>query len=309
MKFRDEAARSRLGDLVSRLEPNVVVLPGLGAGESVMRRDSPLREVGNYYRRSGHAIRLLGPDRQELQDWVAGVVHKPARGGLGTTVPEIDSRIFERIHSDVINPSYAVVLKIFELQTLQMRAISSIRQLADFCGELNMRGSRELLLGILLFAGTRAGRELASNLMKSGQHKDFESTRRNLWNVSFDLAHSRMIGQASLAEFVRPFPRPAAFVTDDRWLGDLLSLVAHIGAVPSGSGGLVTLDMVEFGDHIRTDYFAEVSSIVATGTIDAHLNPTVPRLAEKTRRYKAQKYIHSLESSLMRHFTAPLSKT
>jgi hypothetical protein len=295
--FRNDVVRRRMAGLVRRLDADALVMGGLGAVESVMRRAAGPGDVANYHRRATNAMRLLGESRSVLQVWIDG--RDVPLDVLATESEENSRQVFEEnfdvLRDNFILPSYAMVLKAYQLFLIGGDPIRSLRELELFAEELHGRGSRELMLGAALLAGNATGREMALNIMKLTRGKDGTATLDALWNTSFDLTYSRVATVPSLPGFSELLKQPAVFVTDDRHLGRLLTLVEHRGAVPMERGGALTADLVQMGRVLRSDLAADVARIVHMSSAKARLDPADVHEVGRVRRYKARKYVEHLE--------------
>ena len=295
--YQNDVVQNRMADMVGRLDDDVMVMPGLGAAESVIRRGVEPREASNYHRRGANAMRLLVDDRAALHAWLKGDDAQPdlsAVGGdqYGTQVSEADFRI---IRDDFIMPSYAALLKAYQLYLEKGSPVNSFKDLEAFAEELFLRGSRELLLGSLLLTGNSTGREMALNIMKLHEEKDLESTLKALWNTSFDLTYSRVATMPSLPELRNVIAQPAVFVTDDKHLGKLLTIIEPAAAIAHPRGGGMTADHVAVDPYIRKDLLDDVITIVTRSGHKALRDRTDIQLLQKIRRYKALKYVQQLE--------------
>ncbi len=296
--FDEKNVQNRVADLVARLSENVFVMPGLGAAESLMRRKPGIREASNYSRRSANAMRLLVDNRRSLQAWSQGSdvlpdPQHPNDGESGNGVPEADLRI---VRENLILPSYAMVLKAYQLFLERRDPLVAFGSLALFAAELFGRGSREVTLGALLLAGNSPGREMALNIMKLRQEKCLDSTLDALWNTSFDLTYSRIATMPSLPELRGLIPQPAVFVTDDKHLGKFLALVQPVGAMSHNHGAGLTADLVTFENLVSENLADGVAQIVSRGNAEASSETTDLELIGRIRRYKSRQYIQQLES-------------
>lgn len=299
----DVVVRNRMADMVGRLDDDVKVMPGLGAAESVIRRGTELKDPANYHRRSGNATRLLVDGRAALRAWLNGddaqLDPRPVEGDdYPSGILDGDFRI---VRDDFIIPSYAMVLKTYQLY-LELRTrrtpwtpASSFRELEEFAGEIFGRGSRELMLGALLLAGNPTGRAMALNIMKLHAEKGLEDTLKALWNTSFDLTYSRVATMPSLPELRNVVAQPAVFVTDDKHLGKLLEIIEPVGAIAHKRGGGMTADLVTIEPFVCEDLIDDVTDIVSRSGEKARRDSTHIQLIQRIRRYKSRKYVEHLE--------------
>lgn len=297
-EYADGVVNRRMADLVRRLDADARVLPGLGEGEGVMRR-AGLQDVSNYRRRSENAQELLAGDRSRITAWLEGeALPDPRVPGDAEHPSEIGTEEFEIVRENLLIPSYAVMLKAYQLYLQGRSPESGFRVLAGFAEELFARGSREVLLGALLLAGNHTGREMALNIMKLREQKDLASTLDALWNTSFDLTHSRVATMPSLPEFRAAFEVPCVFVTDDRHLGRFLQILQPAGAMSMKRGGGITGDHAYLKRVLQDGMLAKVVEIVEAGN-DRALNETtdVEDMA-RIRRYRARAYADQLEEWL-----------
>lgn len=302
--YRNSVVRDRMADLVSRLDDDVMVMAGLGAAESVIRRGKEPREVSNFHRRSANAVRLLSGDRAGLPAWLSGNNTAPAPSSFNGN--EYADRIldadFVTVRDNFIVPSYAVVLKAYQLYVERQTPLDSLKILEAFAEELFGRGSRELMLGALLLAGNSTGRETALNIMKLREEKNFESTMNALWNTSFDLTYSRVATMPSLPEMLKVIPQPAVFVTDDKHLGKLLRIVQPMGAIAMLGGGHLTADYVSLKHLIRDDLFDDLAVILRCSAEKARRDRTDVRLVHRIRWYKSHRYVEQIEEWFARRY-------
>lgn len=303
--YKDAVVRNRMADMVRRLDDDVMVMPGLGAAESVMRRGKDLREPSNYHRRSENALRLLKDDPIALPAWLNDDAH-PGLSTLDKDEHEnaISDAEFLILRDNLIIPSYAVVLKAYQLYLEHQSPVNSFRMLEAFAEELFLRGSRELMLGALLLTGNAAGREISLNIMKLREEKDSESTLNALWNTSFDLTYSRVATMPSLPELRNVIAQPAVFVTDDKHLGKLLKMIHPLGAISMPGGGGITADSVSMKAFLQEDFFDEVVQIVEHSGEKAQRDRTDVQLLQRIRRYKSLKYVEQLEDWFARRYKA-----
>lgn len=294
--YQDNSVRQRMTDMIGRLDDDVMVMPGLGAAESVIRRGTELQDAANYRRRAANALRLLVDERPALRAWLNGVDAQPAQGAAddesGNGILDAD---FRTVRDNMIVPSYAMVLRAYQLYLEQRTPVGSFRMLEDFADELFGRGSRELMLGALLLTGNAKGRELALNIMKLHEEKGLENTLNALWNTSFDLTYSRVATMPSLPGLRNVIAQPAVFVTDDRHLGKLLSMIQPVGAIAMPRGGGMTADFVSMESLIRKDLLDDVMDIVRRSVEKARRDSTDIYLLQRIRRYKSRKYVEHLE--------------
>lgn len=308
----DVVVRDRMADMVSRLDGDVRVMPGLGAAESVIRRGPELKDPANYYRRSANATRLIVDERATFRAWGSGHHTKldPRPAGGAVHAPEISDGDFLVVRDDFITPSYAMVLKAYQLY-LELKVpstsrtpVSSFRELGEFAGELFGRGSRELLLGALLLTGNSRGRAMALNIMKLQAEKGLEETLKALWNTSFDLTYSRVATMPSLPELRNVIAQPAVFVTDDKHLGKLLEMIEPVGAIGHKRGGGMVADLVTMDAFVREDLLDDVTEIVNLGGQKASDDSTPVQLIQRIRRYKSGKYAEHLEDWFAHRYSA-----
>ncbi|MEV8143788.1 hypothetical protein [Specibacter sp. NPDC078709] len=298
--YPHSTVRARMADLVRRLDEDVLVMPGLGAAESVIRREAEMSKVSNYHRRSENAMRLLVDDRASLRAWLKGedvlpTVYAPDTVEGSSGVLDKDLRI---VRENLIIPSYATLLKSYQLYLEQGDPVDAFKELELFAEELFSRGSRELMLGALLLTGNSTGRQLALSIMKLHNEQDLKTTLDKLWNTSFDLTYSRVARMPSLPELRTRFVQPAVFVTDDRNLGKLLAMIQPAGAMSHSRGGGLTADFVTLGKLVREDLIVEVAKIVSNSGEKAQQDRTDFQLVPRIRRYRSMKYCDDLEKWL-----------
>lgn len=303
--FVGKDVRPRMADLVKRLHDDVVVMPGLGAAESVLRRGEELPNFFNYYRRSRNAKRLLVDDRDMLLAWLNGDEVQPdsSTSGEGEYLEEDRDSDFKIVRQDMIVPSYAMLLTAYKLYLDKGKEVSHIRELQSFAEEIYGRGSREFMLGCLLLAGNSNGRSMALNIMKLHDEKNLKDTLNALWNTSFDLTYSRIATQPLLPEFKELMPQPAVFVTDDRHLGTLLKIIQPVGAATSKGGGDMTADLIPMESLIREDFLTDVTAIVNSSSQKSLQDTTDVQLVQKIRRYKSRIYVEQLENWFAHRYT------
>lgn len=301
-KHKEPVVRERIADLLTRLDPDVIVSPGLGAGESVLRPDTPLREPANYARRAANSIRLLGSNIEELRAWLDGGETSIPLQALDEDTGLIPPENFVTVHANMLMPSYAMVLKAFHLHQSQQQPLDALESLAAFCAGLYGRGSRELFLGTLLLAGSNAGIALATTVMKESRITDASSARANLWNTSFDLMHSRLPTLAAVPGFAEHLPEPRVFVTGDKALGELLSLLERQGAVSHPRGGSLGADSSTVLDYVRPELRTGVRQILEASSRSAHFDMTDVDHMTKIRRETAATSVATLEHWLFNEF-------
>ncbi|PTR42723.1 hypothetical protein C8K38_11020 [Rhodococcus sp. OK611] len=296
--YTDSAIRQRIADLIERLDENVRIMPGLGAAESAMRRTEEVREVSNYHRRSLNALRLLGDDRSVLRAWLDGNEVSPvaaAQSDGEADVNEVISDDLRTVRQNFVVPSYALVLKAYQLYLQKRDSVGAFGELDSFAGELYGRGSREIVLGALLLAGNSRGRQMALSIMKLQDETGLEKTLDRLWNTSFDLTYSRMATQPWAPEFGQFVPQPVAFVTDDKRLGEFLEMIEPMGSVPHQRGGRVSASAFPIAELVRDDLTRRVAEIVARSGNELLRNKLDISDMQRIRRYKARKYSTDLE--------------
>lgn len=297
-EYADVVVSRRMADLVSRLDTDARVMAGLGAGEGVMRR-AGLQDVANYQRRSENAQEMLAGDRSRIRAWLDGEAPPASRGGEEEAAPgDIGAAEFEIVRDNFLVPSYAMMLKVYQLHLQQRSPESGFRALAGFAEELFARGSRELMLGALLLAGNHSGREMALNIMKLHERKGLTPTLDALWNTSFDLTHSRVATMPSLPEFRGAFEVPCVFVTDDRHLGKFLRIIQPVGAMSLERGGGMTGDHAYLEELLQDGMWTRVAEIVEAGNNRAVNDPTDVEDIARIRRYRARTYADQLEAWL-----------
>lgn len=292
--FTSNDVRCRMEDLVGKVASDVMVMPGLGAGEGVLRRNETY-QIENYRRRSDHAFALFAEDCKGLRAWLSnsfeGETPLQHRGLSDQQLPAL----FEVMRENLIYPSYALLLKAYQLYLNGAKASSSIRELADFSAELYGRGSPEVMLGALLILGNSRGREMALNIMKLREPKGAAETLANLWNTCFDLTYSRIAVMPSIPELSHAFKMPCVFVTDDKHLGRLLEIIQPADAVAVVHGGGVTASFAHLGGLLSEENYRLLADVVARGNIGTYNEPTNLELLTRIRRFKAKKYIDALE--------------
>lgn len=290
----DPVVRRRMADLVDRLDKNVVVMPGLGAGESVMRRKG-MKEFANYSRRSVNAFAMLADDSKKIRAWLNGDTTGPHCDAESERRGARFAKDFEIMRENMVVPSYAMVLKSYELYLRGGSPEPSFRELAAFAEELYGRGSREVMLGALLLAGNARGREMALNIMKLRQSKEAVATLDALWNTSFDLTYSRVAVMPSLPGFAGAFELPCVLVTDDKALGRFLDIIRPSGAVALSRGGGATADFADLRGLLQEGAYEMVGEVIDRGNRRMYRDETNLGLMTKIRRFKAQKYAQHLE--------------
>lgn len=299
-KFQDETIRQRIKDLVGRLDKNVVILPGLGAVESVMRRTGKITEKHNYFERGANAMWLLNNNQQALKAGFEGIDSQlnPESKNFQKTTDDFE-RLFSVVYDNEMLPSYAVVLKAYKLyleeKSMGRDAVSALSELELFAEELFGRGSRELFFGCLLLTGNSKGRQLALNIMKLHSERQCDKTLDCLWNTSFDLTYSRVAEMSSLPEMTYAMPKPTVFVTDDRRLGELLKLIKSLGGSTLPRGGGITASEANMRDLIDDDQFEKVSRIIENSNKKTLTDSTDVDTIQKIRKYKSKRYVKSLE--------------
>lgn len=271
-------------------------MPGLGAGEGIMRR-AGLGDLANYWRRNANAEQMFADRHARVRAWLSGDAVPASDSPEGDLLPsEVDESRFEVVRDNFIVPSYAMMLKAYQLYLQGGSPESAFRSLAAFARELFGRGAREVLLGALLLAGNPTGREMALNIMKLHQEKDPAATFDALWNTSFDLTYSRVATMPSLPEHAGLFALPCIFVTDDKHLGKFLGLVHPVGAMGLARGGGVTADQAHLSAVLQEDMVPKVAKIVAEGNAQLRQDQTSVEEVSRIRRYRSRKYIEQLEA-------------
>lgn len=280
--------------LVERLDDDALVLAGLGASESVMRRGG-MQSIVNYERRSSNARALLDNGAVGVRAWLDDEVQTSLATDSERADAEVDAYDFEIVRENLIMPSYALILMAYRLYLENHSPEASFRILAAFAEELFGRGGREVMFGALLLTGNSQGRSMALNIMKLQEEKDFETTRNLLWNTSFDLTYSRVAVMTSLPELRGQFTQPCAFVTDDKHLGTFLRLIDPQGAIAHPNGGGVTGDYAHMSHLIKEDAFGAVVRIVSEQNLETIQERLSRQEITRVRRYKSSKYIGDLE--------------
>lgn len=292
--FVDPVVRRRMADLIDRLDRNVAVMPGLGAGESVIRRKG-MKEYANYSRRSVNAFAMLADDSKKIRVWLNGDTFEPHCDTESERQGARFAEDFEIVRKNMVVPSYAMVLKSYELYLRGGSPESSFRELAAFAEELYGRGSREVMLGALLLAGNARGREIALNIMKLRQPKGAVATLDALWNTCFDLTYSRVAVMPSLPDYAGVFELPCVLVTDDKALARFLDIIRPLGAVNLSRGGGTTADFADLRGLLQDGAYEMVGEVVGRGNRRMYRDETDLGLMTRIRRFKAQKYAEHLE--------------
>lgn len=298
--FREEAIRIRMGDLLRRLDEEVEVLPGLGAAESVMRKDNGFFLPHNYDRRCANATRLFEDERRGIRAWVEKDGGKFEKFLQASAIPApLDkSKEFGVVYENIIVPSYVLLLKVYQIYLQnadQEQTIRSLHELEGFDAELHGRGSVELLLGALLLAGNTRGRELVLNLFKLKQPKSYVETLNCIWNACFDLTYSRQAQNQTAPENKLLVGEPVAFVSDDRHLGNFLEIISPLGYVQSPAGGGFTGGSANIHKMISPHLANEVAQVINRSSADGLADKTPAKLLSGIRKYRSKVYRGQLE--------------
>jgi hypothetical protein len=304
--FRDEAVRERIVGLLDRLgDSEVLAMAGLGAAEGDMRREFRATDYSNFHRRSAHARSLLNENRDSLRRWAAGEVVEPVSVDLEGERQKQTESVFGVVVENFLLPSYALVLQAYWANLsdpIPMRALRSVERVA---AETRCRGSREMMLAILLVAGTNSGRALALNIMKLQNKAGLTQTLDAAWNTSFDLTYTRMAVNTPLWGRV---PEPVVFVTADKHLSTFVNTIEPLGRGQLSNGAVLSLDSSCLRGLVREDLYESIQKLMLASTEATLVNTMPVEQVATIRRANSMKHIKRLEACLAKHYQTLLPR-
>lgn len=300
--FHDEAVRERIAGLLDRLgDSEVLAMAGLGAAEGDIRRESRETDYSNFHRRSAHALSLLNENRDTLRRWAAGEDVAPITVDLDYERQKQTEDLFGIVIENFLRPSYALVLQAYWsylTDPIPMRALRAVERVA---AETRGRGSREMMLAILLIAGTHDGRELALNIMKLRNEVGLSETLDAAWNTSFDLTYTRLAVSMPLQGTL---PEPVVFVTVDKHLSTFVNTIEPQGGRLAASGVPMPLDVSHF-DGLVQDGLYEKTNKLMLSSVQASAESVMPdEQVARVRQFNSEKHIKRLESSFAERYAS-----
>lgn len=300
--FNDEATRERVAGLLDRLgDAEVLAMAGFGAAEGDIRRKFRDTDYSNFHRRSAHAMSLLNEHRDTLRRWVAGEHVDPVTVDLESERAKQTEALFSIAVDNFLFPSYALVLQAYWsylTDPIPMRALRSVERVA---AETRCRGSREMMLAILLIAGTHSGRELALNIMKLQSEAGLSKTLDAAWNTSFDLTYTRLTVSTPLWGNV---PQPVVFVTTDRHLSTFVNTIEPLGAGQVSNGVMLPLDASHMNGLVQDELYVDVNKLMLASMRATADNPMPVEQVTTIRRVNSAKHIKRLEEKFSKRYPA-----
>lgn len=298
--FRDEAVRERIAGLLDRLgDSEVLAMAGLGAAEGDIRRESRETDYSNFHRRSAHALSLLNENRDTLRRWAAGEDVDPISVDLDYERQKQTEDLFDIVIDNFLRPSYALVLQAYWsylTDPIPMRALRAVERVA---AETRGRGSREMMLAILLIAGTHDGRELALNIMKLQNETGLRETFDAAWNTSFDLTYTRFAVSMPLQGTL---PEPVVFVTVDRHLSTFVNTIEPQRGGQVANGLLLPLDVSHMDGLVQDDLYSSIHKLMLS-SVQAHAESTMlDEQVARVRRFNSEKHVKLLEARFAKRY-------
>ena len=196
-------------------------------------------------------------------------------------------------------PSYALVLQAYWAylsDPIQMRALRSVERVA---AETRCRGSREMLLAILLIAGSNSGRALALNIMKLTNEAGLSQTLDAAWNTSFDLTYTRLAVNTPLWGSV---PEPVVFVTADKHLSTFVNMIDPLGAGRGSNGAVLSLDSSTLGGLVQDDLYESIRKLMLASAQATGVNAMPVEQVATLRRANSLKHIKRLEACFLKRY-------
>ncbi|GAA1661656.1 hypothetical protein [Microbacterium lacus] len=292
--FRDEATRERMSDLLDRLgESEVLAMAGLGAAEGNLRRVTTETDYSTFHRRSAHALSLLNENRDLLRRWVAGEDVRPVVIDIERERDKRVEGLFHVVVDNYLLPSYALVAQAYWLYLSDPIPMRALRRVERVAGEIRCRGSREMMLAILLLAGTRNGQDLALNIMKLRAESGLRKTLDAIWNTSFDLTYTRLAVSFPLYGGV---PEPVVFITADKHLSTFMNTIEPLGAGMTRGGTALPLDSSNFEGLVRDDLYENVQALMLASAQAVAANSERDERVTRIRRNNSIRHIARLEA-------------
>lgn len=300
--FDDEVSRERMAGLLARLgDSEVLVMAGFGAAEGDLRRVTTETDYSNYHRRSAHALSLLNENRDVLRRWVAGEVVAPINADLDRERAKRTEDLFHVVVDNFLVPSYALVAQAYWSHLNDPIPMRALRQVERVAGEIRCRGSREMMLAILLLAGSKDGKDLALGIMKLANEAGLKKTLDAFWNTSFDLSYTRMAVTTPVNSDV---PLPVVFVTEDKYLSTFVNTITPLGADTTVGGMALPLDASNLGGLVDDDLFEDVQELMLASTKRIALNPEPAGHVTKIRQHNSRKHALRLEALFTKRYTS-----
>lgn len=298
--FGDQVTRERMAGLLDRLgDSEVLVMAGFGAAEGDIRRVSTETDYSNYHRRSAHALSLLNENRAVLRRWVAGEAVAPIEVDLDHERAKRTEDLFYVAVDNFLLPSYALVAQAYWSYLNDPIPLRALRQVEKVAGEIRCRGSREMMLAILLLAGSRDGRDLALGIMKLAHEEGLQKTLDAFWNTSFDLAYTRM---AVITPINSDVPLPVVFVTEDKYLSTFVNTIKPLGAGMTMGGMALPLDASNLEGLVDDDLYEDVQKLMLASAQKIALNPEPAEHVTKIRQHNSKKHALRLEALFTRRY-------
>jgi hypothetical protein len=300
--FHDEATRERMSGLLDRLgDAEVLSMAGLGAAEGDIRRGVRGIDYSNFHRRSAHALSLLNENRETLRRWAAGEEVAPITVDLESERQKKLESLFGSAIENFLLPSYALILQAYWSylnDSVPMRALRSVERVAV---DTRCRGSREMMLAILLIAGTSSGRELALNIMKLRNEAGLSQTFDAAWNTTFDLTYTRMAVSTPLCGSL---PAPVVFVTEDRHLSTFVNMIEPLGGGPVSNGAVLPLDSSTMEGLVCDELYGSIQKLMLASARATAANPMPAEQVSIIRRANSLKHIERLEELFSRRYSS-----
>lgn len=276
-------------------------MPGFGAAEGDMRRAFRKTDYSNYHRRTAHARSLINENRDALRRWAAGEDVEPVAVDPESMGQKRTEDIFRIAVDSFLRPSYALLLQAYWAYLTDPIPIRALRSVARVAEETYGRGSREMLLAILLITGTETGRKLALNIMKLHSEWGLDETLNRIWNTSFDLTYTRL---AVAMPLHGSLPEPVVFATADKHLGKLLETISPNGGWRGANGLPMPEDAVDFDGLVQDELFYRVDDILSATRRATAANTMSPEQIATIRRVNAVKHIERLEANFAKRYAA-----
>lgn len=300
--FQDDSVRERIAELLEHLgDTEVLVMAGLGAAEADIRREVRDTDYANFHRRSAHALSLLNENRDVLRRWVGGESVEPVSVDLDSERQKQTEQFFGVAVENFLLPSNALLMQAYWAyltDSFPMRALRSVERVAV---ETRCRGSKEMMLTILLIAGTHRGRELALNIMKLRSEVGYSQTLDALWNTSFDLTYTRL---ALTMPLWGRLPEPVVFVTADKHLSTFMNLIEPQGGARADNGAVMSLDATDLDGFVRDELADSIQDLMLSSAESAGANSMPVEQVATIRRYNSVKHIKRLQERFATRYAA-----
>lgn len=239
------ADRVRLLNLANSMREDAVLITGLSAAESEVRRAPSNPDLIRYESRADLAAFYLSSGRDYLHHLLVG----GESGGLQIESIGGSDSTFEALglHRWVVVP-YSALLKAVEIDILMSAdPLEKLDRYRFFLErELQVSPSREGWVGFLLLAGRPQSKARARRLLKLDSSSG--DLRDRVWGAAWDLLYTRMPSMVESSVFRGRVQLPLTFVTDDAALVDVLRGVTPVATVRNLIGTELTGDQLDFSE-------------------------------------------------------------